>query len=91
MMNEKPILVCDDCKHEFELVEEALKTVRIDNVDITYFECNNCNKKYIAHCKDKYLRDALRTGRVKSKKQRETMIKRSNMLAIKYKHKIDKL
>ena len=90
-MNEMPILVCDDCKREFELVEVALKTVRVDNVDITYFECDNCNKKYIAHCKDKYLRDTLRTGRVRSKKQREIIIKRSNMLTVKYKHKIDKL
>lgn len=89
--NDNPILVCDLCNFEFELLEGALKTVRIDNVDITYFECPRCNRKYIAHCKDKYLRDTLRTGRIKSRKQRETMVKRSKMLAIKYKHKIDKL
>lgn len=51
------ILKCDKCNEEFILDDNDIKHKLIDYmlVNVTYFECSNCNEKYIVSCEDKYI------------------------------------
>lgn len=50
-------LKCDKCNEEFILDDKDIKCKSLDDVliNVTYFECSNCNEKYIVSCEDKYI------------------------------------
>ncbi|SCI45591.1 Uncharacterised protein [uncultured Clostridium sp.] len=49
--------ICDNCKQEIQIEAKDIKLKSIDElmVNVTYFECSRCNKKYIVSCVDKYI------------------------------------
>jgi transcription elongation factor Elf1 len=49
--------VCDNCKQEIQIEAKDIKFKAIDElmVNVTYFECIHCDKKYIVSCIDKYI------------------------------------
>ena len=52
MSQEKAIIVCDECKHEFYLdavgIHEAIVELNGVPVTLVYFACPKCNKIYKA-------------------------------------------
>lgn len=57
MSQEKAIIVCDECKHEFSMnavnIEEATVTLDGQDLILVYFACPKCNKLYRVTLKDK--------------------------------------
>ena len=57
MSQEKAIIVCDECKHEFYLdavgIHEAIGELNGVPVTLVYFACPKCNKLYRVTLKDK--------------------------------------
>ena len=57
MSQEKAIIVCDKCKHEFSMnavnIEEATVTLDGQDLILVYFACPKCNKLYRVTLKDK--------------------------------------
>ena len=45
---------CDICDVEFEINNPA-KVKNVNGIEVTYFECNSCNHKYIISCYDDYV------------------------------------
>lgn len=52
------MLVCDNCKHSFEL--PPLKYRRDSGLEVSYFKCDVCGAEYVATVKDKDLIKSLR-------------------------------
>ena len=46
---------CDICDIEFDLSGEKIKVKNVNGIEVTYFECNSCNHKYIISCYDDYV------------------------------------
>lgn len=57
MSQEKAIIVCDECKHEFYLdavgIHEAIVELNGVPVTLVYFACPKCNKIYRISIQDK--------------------------------------
>lgn len=57
MSQEKAIIVCDECKHEFYLdavgIHEAIVELNGVPVTLVYFACPKCNKIYRISIKDR--------------------------------------
>lgn len=57
MSQEKAIIVCDECKHEFYLdavgIHEAIVELKGVPVNLVYFVCPKCNKIYRISIQDK--------------------------------------
>ena len=57
MSQEKAIIVCDECKHEFYLdavgIHEAIVELNGVPVTLVYFTCPKCNKIYRVSIQDK--------------------------------------
>lgn len=57
MSQEKAIIVCDECKHEFYLdavgIHEAIVELNDVPVTLVYFACPKCNKIYRVSIQDK--------------------------------------
>lgn len=57
MSQEKAIIVCDECKHEFRLdavgIHEAIVELNGVPVNLVYFACPKCNKIYRISIQDK--------------------------------------
>lgn len=57
MNQEKAIIVCDECKHEFYLdavgIHEAIVELNDVPVTLVYFACPKCNKIYRISIQDK--------------------------------------
>lgn len=57
MSQEKSIIVCDECKHEFYLdavgIHEAIVELNGVPVTLVYFACPKCNKIYRISIQDK--------------------------------------
>lgn len=57
MNQEKVIIVCDECKHEFYLdavgIHEAIVELNGVPVNLVYFACPKCNKIYRISIQDK--------------------------------------
>ena len=57
MSQEKAIIVCDECKHEFYLdavgIHEAIVELNGVPVNLVYFACPKCNKIYRISIQDK--------------------------------------
>ena len=49
------IVICDQCNNSFNIEKEDLKDKMIDNIKVTYFECRECNHKYVTSCVDEYI------------------------------------
>lgn len=57
MSQEKAIIVCDECKHEFYLdavgIHEAIVELNGVSVTLVYFTCPKCNKIYRISIQDR--------------------------------------
>lgn len=57
MSQEKAIIVCDECKHEFYLnavgIHEAIVELNCVPVTLVYFMCPKCNKIYRVSIQDR--------------------------------------
>lgn len=55
MSQEKSIIVCDECKHEFYLNAVKEQVVELNNTPVTlvYFTCPKCNKIYRISIQDR--------------------------------------
>lgn len=64
MSQEKAIIVCNECKHEFYLnaVEIKEDIIQLNNVPVTlvYFMCPKCNKIYRISIQDKRYYDLVK-------------------------------
>lgn len=49
------LVICDQCNHSFNIEEEDLKEKMIDDIEVTYLECKECNHKYVTSCVDEYI------------------------------------
>lgn len=79
---------CDICDIEFEINNPAMKVKNVNGIEVNYFECNNCNHKYITSCYDDYvLREQRKLKKLDEKisvttngKEREKLIIKSQKL-----------
>lgn len=46
---------CDICDNEFTISEEKIQKKKVKYIEVNYFECENCNHKYITSCYDDYI------------------------------------
>ena len=47
------IVTCDECNKTFEI---NCDMKLIDDIEVTYFKCNECDKLYIICCVDEYIK-----------------------------------
>lgn len=52
--HDKNEVICNKCKEKF--IIRDIKEKKVDDILVSYFQCTNCNEKYITLCEDKKLR-----------------------------------
>lgn len=50
-------LICDSCKTEFNVDDEKLLKVTEGDIEVQYFECPECKRKYIVITTNEKMRD----------------------------------
>lgn len=75
---------CNICDIEFDLSGEKIKVKNVNGIEVTYFECNSCNHKYITSCYDDYvLREQKKLKKLDEKISETTNGKEREKLMIK--------
>lgn len=53
-------IYCDNCRYEFELTDEIIKSKKVEGITVQYFECESCKEKYITRCFSDYINKEVR-------------------------------
>lgn len=57
-------LVCDSCKTEFNVDDEKLLKVTEGDIEVQYFECPKCERKYIVFTTNERMRELVEKRRL---------------------------
>nr|DAF09369.1 MAG TPA: MqsA [Caudoviricetes sp.] len=49
------LVICDQCNHSFTIEKENIRNILINDIEVTYLECKECNHKYVISCIDEYI------------------------------------
>lgn len=61
-------MTCNNCLDEFEIEPADIETVTLDDLEIQYFPCPSCGKKYVVLAADEEMKQLIaRRGEIQKK------------------------